>query len=183
LAVVVLKEHGPMAESVSEHQLHDLGKMLFAFTVFWAYIWVAQYLLIWYGNIPEEITHFLKRTNGPWLYLFALNVMLNWVVPFTVLMSKPAKCNARMLKIACCVLLVGHWLDLYIVIMPSLWGLPRLGLIEIPIAAGYTALLYLLFAYNLARAPIVPLHDPILQYERAHVMAASMRHEFSGAKQ
>lgn len=183
LAVVALKEHGPMAESVSEHQLHDLGKMLFAFTVFWAYIWVAQYLLIWYGNIPEEITHFLKRTNGPWLYLFALNVMLNWVVPFTVLMSKPAKCNARMLKIVCCVLLVGHWLDLYIVIMPSLWGLPRLGLIEIPIAAGYTALLYLLFAYNLARAPIVPLHDPILQYERAHVMAASMRHEFSGAKQ
>jgi hypothetical protein len=81
------------------------------------------------------------------------------------------------------VLLVGHWLDLYIVIMPSLCGLPRLGLIEIPIAAGYTALLYLLFAYNLARAPIVPLHDPILQYERAHVMAASMRHEFSGAKQ
>lgn len=183
LAVAVLKEHGPLAEGMTEHQLHDLGKMLFAFSIFWAYIWVGQYLLIWYGNIPEEITHFLKRTNGPWLLLFGLNVILNWVVPFTVLLSKAAKCRTKVLKIVCCVLLAGHWLDLYIVIMPSLWIRPRLGLIEIPIAAGYVSLLYALFARNLARAPIVPLHDPILEYERAHSISASLRHEFSGAKQ
>ena len=52
--------------------------MLFAFSIFWAYIWVCQYLLIWYGNIPEEVTHYVTRTRGPWLPLFALNVVLNW---------------------------------------------------------------------------------------------------------
>ena len=91
LAVVLLKERGSLGQSVGEHQLHDLGKMLFAFSTFWAYIWVCQYLLIWYGNIPEEITHFARRTNGPWLYLFALNFILNWIVPFTVLLTPEGK--------------------------------------------------------------------------------------------
>ncbi len=89
LAVVLLKERGPMRDAVSDHQLHDLGKMLFAFSTFWAYIWTCQYLLIWYGNIPEEVTHYVSRTNGPWLYLFALNLIVNWVVPFLVLAFSP----------------------------------------------------------------------------------------------
>ena len=185
LAVVTLKERGPLATTVTEHQLHDLGKMLFAFSVFWAYIWVGQYLLIWYGNIPEEITHFMSRTNGAWLYVFAVNFILNFVVPFTVLLSKPAKCNTKVLRIVCLVVLFGRWLDIYLLVMPSLWSAPILGLIEVPIAAGYIALLYLLFVHNLARAPLAPLHDPIMEYERMHhhVAAVSIRPEFSGAKQ
>src|SRR5262249_30624224 len=63
LATVLLRERGLLGQVVSEDQLHDLGKMLFAFVTFWAYIWVCQYLLIWYGNIPEEISHYLIRTN------------------------------------------------------------------------------------------------------------------------
>ena len=184
LAVVLLKERGRLGESVGEHQLHDLGKMLFAFSTFWAYIWVCQYLLIWYGNIPEEITHFARRTNGPWLYLFALNFILNWIVPFTVLLSKTAKCRTRILKIVCCILLVGHWLDLYLLIMPSVSAAPRIGLLEIPIALAYMALLYLLFARSLARAPLLPLNDPILEYERTHhIISSAVQPEFSGVKQ
>jgi hypothetical protein len=185
LAIVVLKEHGPLRDSVSDHQLHDLGKMLFAFSTFWAYIWVCQYLLIWYGNIPDEVTHYVARTNGPWLFLFALNLIANWVAPFLVLLSVRAKCTTRVLKVIAVLLLGGHWLDLYLLATPSIWSTPKFGLLEITIAAGYLALIFLVFTRSLGQAPMVPVHDPILAYEHAHaaVHQASMQPEVRGAAQ
>src|SRR6266481_2617925 len=67
LAVVLLRRRGLLSAVAGDEQLHDLGKMLFAFSIFWAYIWVSQYLLIWYGNLPEEVPYYVKRTRGPWL--------------------------------------------------------------------------------------------------------------------
>jgi hypothetical protein len=142
--------------------------MLFAFSTFWAYIWVCQYLLIWYGNLPEEVSHYLKRTSGPWLYLFALNFIVNWIIPFLTLLPIPAKCNPRVLKFVCLLLLAGHWLDLYMLIMPETGAVPKFGFPEVAIAAGYAALMYMVFMRSLRTAPIVPLHDPILAYERLH---------------
>lgn len=168
LAVVLLKEHGPMRDTVSDHQLHDLGKMLFAFSTFWAYIWVCQYLLTWYGNIPEEVSHYVTRTNGPWIYLFALNLLVNWVVPFLVLISVRAKCTSKVLKPIALLLLCGHWLDLYLLVMPSIWKIPKIGFTEIAIGGGCMALLFLVFVKTLNKASLVPLNDPILAFERLH---------------
>src|SRR5262249_9708887 len=142
--------------------------MLFAFSTFWAYIWVCQYLLIWYGNIPEEITHYLSRTSGPWLYLFAVNLLVNWGIPFVVLLPVRSKRSRKTLKVMTLLVLGGHWLDLYLLIMPSVWSVPRFGLIEIGIASGYLALVFLVFVRSAAGAPLVPRNDPILNFEQMH---------------
>jgi hypothetical protein len=175
LTTVLLKERGVLRRAVSKHQFHDLGKMLFAFSTFWAYIWTCQYLLIWYGNIPDEITHYLKRTQGPWLPLFALNLIVNWIVPFCMLLPAQAKRSRAVLKAVCILLLLGHWLDLYLLIMPSVWSVPRIGLFEITIGAGYLALLYLVVVRNFARAPLVPVHDPVLASERPALVHRAVR--------
>jgi Ni/Fe-hydrogenase subunit HybB-like protein len=162
LATVILKDRGILGDAVNESQLHDLGKMLFAFATFWAYIWICQYLLIWYGNIPEEATYYVKRTSSPWLVLFVLNVVLNWLIPFCVLLPARAKRNRGVLKLVSAALLLGRWVDLYILIMPPLSGSPRIGILELFVGTGYGALVYLVFVRNLAKAPLVPVNDPIL---------------------
>jgi len=168
LATVVLRDRGQVRGLGEDHQLHDLGKLLFAFSIFWMYIWTCQYLLIWYSNIPEEVTHYVRRTSGPWVYLFALNPIMNWVVPFAGLLSAAAKRRPRVMAAVCVVLLFGHWLDLYMLIMPTLWPAPSIGFTEVALAGGYVALFYLAFTRNLAKAPIIPVNDPVLAANRLH---------------
>jgi hypothetical protein len=162
LGVVLLAERGLLPRVATARQLHDLGKMLLAFSIFWAYIWVCQYLLIWYGNIPEEVSHYITRTNGTWLVVYALNFVINWVVPFGTLLSVRTKTNPRVLKGICILILAGRWLDLYVVIMPARWAQPRFGVFEVGLFAGTAALAYLIVMRNLSRAPLVPLSDPVL---------------------
>ena len=97
---------------MNQEHLHDLGKLIFAFSTFWMYIWFSQYLLIWYANIPEETSYFTRRLAGFWEPLFFLNFLLNWAVPFLVLLSVKAKRSSSMMLKVCWVILVGRWVDL-----------------------------------------------------------------------
>ena len=170
LATAWLSRRGELRTVVRPDQLHDLGKLLFAFSTFWAYIWTCQYLLIWYANIPDEVTHYWKRTAAGWLSLFALNLILNWVVPFLVLLSARSKRNPRVLAVVAVTILCGRWLDLYLLIMPESWSTPRLGVFEVATAAGYTALIFVIVVRSLARAPLVPRNDPIVAAEELYEM-------------
>jgi len=167
LTTVVLRKSGYLSNTINDDRLHDLGKMLFAFSTFWGYIWLCQYLLIWYGNIPEEVTYYLKRTNPQWVALFMLNLFINWVIPFTVLLSAKAKQRPQILKWVSILVLGGRWLDLYVMIMPSRWAYPRFGVPEILIASAYATLLYLVVVQYLGRAPMVPVNDPVLAFDSA----------------
>ncbi len=165
LAAAVLHRRGSFTaagRSLRVDQLHDLGKMLFAFSTFWAYIWVCQYLLIWYGNIPEEVTYYLRRTCDAWLPLFLVNFAINWAVPFFALLPVAAKRDPKRLITIASLVLFGHWLDLYLMVFPSRHGEPSLGALELAMFAGTAALLYLIFRRGLGRAPLLPPYDPLL---------------------
>jgi len=167
LAVARLSRSG-LAGSVTPKHLHDLGKLLFAFSIFWAYIWVCQYLLIWYGNLTEEIPYFAVRTRGAWLPLFALAPVLRWLVPFTVLLPQWTKRSPRFLAGTAGVVLLGSWLDIYMNVAPAVLPGPRLGAPELLITAGFAALLWLTATRALASAPLLPRNDPFLGESLRH---------------
>ncbi|MEA2600337.1 MAG: hypothetical protein QOF89_1329 [Acidobacteriota bacterium] len=168
LIVVRLRRAGPLAGAVNGSHLHDLGKFLFAFSIFWAYIWVCQYLLIWYGNLSEEIPYYVVRTRGAWLPLFVLTPVLNWLLPFLVLLPRAAKRDPRVLAGAAAVVLAGRWLDLYMIVAPAVLPAPRLGVLELLITAGYAGLFFLAGTRILGRAPLLARNDPFLPESLKH---------------
>ncbi|MEW5983157.1 MAG: hypothetical protein AB1806_12430 [Acidobacteriota bacterium] len=168
LALIVLLavwlRRGPLAGVVSDEHLHDLGKLLFAFCTFWMYIWFSQYMLIWYANLPEETSYFAVRTRGIWEPLFLLNMLLNWAIPFAVLLGRSPKRRPEILSKAALVVLAGRCLDLYLMVAPPIAArtpsAPPLGtweLVSLVSLAGATA--WIIWR-SLSGAPLVPTRDP-----------------------
>jgi hypothetical protein len=171
LATVQLRQRGyfgPKGAMIGLEPVHTLGTMVLAFSTFWGYIWVCQYLLIWYGNIPEEVTYYITRSSGWWLPIFLGGFVINWIIPFFALLSRKAKRSARMMTAICILVLCGRWLDLYLMVMPSHWESPHFGPLEIAMAAGTGGLIYLLVVRALSKAPLVPTYEPIVAARRAH---------------
>jgi hypothetical protein len=119
LGALRLERTGPLKGVLTEEHLHDLGKLMFAFSIFWMYIWFSQYMLIWYTNIPEETSYFVLRGQGVWFGLSLLNVLLNWIVPFAMLLRRDAKRRRTTLALVAAVVLAGRVVDLYLMIFPS----------------------------------------------------------------
>lgn len=169
--VVALRRRGLLTE-VNEHHLHDLGKYLFAFSVFWAYLWFSQFLLIWYSNLPEETTFFARRLGGAWGGLFWLMPIVNFAIPFALLLPASRKKREGFLLWAAGLLLAGHWLDLYVLVMPPVLGpRPAFGLLELLAFAGLAAAFLLLFDLAFREAAPVPARDPYLE-ESVHFEGA-----------
>jgi hypothetical protein len=168
LAVVIillywLSRHAPLRDFVNKEHFHDLGKLLFGFSTFWMYIWFSQYMLIWYANIPEETSYYIARTQGYWLPLFILNMLLNWAIPFAVLLPRGPKRNASQLVKVAWVVVAGRVLDIYMLIIPATAGaVPVLGLWEIAPLCMAGAVFLLAFLRALSRSPQVPHRDPFL---------------------
>jgi hypothetical protein len=166
-AVAVLRITGRVP-FVGDAHVHDLGKLLFGFSTLWAYLWFSQYLLIWYANIPEETTHYAVRTNAPWTLLFWLNLSLNWIVPFGLLLSRAAKRDLRVVVAASLSIIAGRWLDLYLIVVPTMMTGPTFGVPDALMALGLSAALVTLTARALGLAPILPVNDPGLAESLEH---------------
>lgn len=162
LAVVAARGRG-LIQGVNENHLHSLGKFLLAFTAFWAYIALSQYLLIWIADIPEEAPWYLLRNGSGWLGVGLFLVFFHFLVPFFLLLSRELKRRPRPLALMAAWILVVHYVDVYWVIMPRLHpGGPRPSLVDLTawVGVGAAALAYALWRLR-GRRP-VPVGDPFL---------------------
>ncbi len=160
MACIGLRRLGPLAGAFTDDHLHDLGKLLLGFSCFWMYIWFSQYMLIWYSNIPEETSYFVLRLHTAWAPLVVGSLVLNWVIPFFVLLPRRSKRSETIMLRVAVVVLIGRWLDLSIMIFPPVTGpTPRFGLPEV---AGIASLCGLAGWLFLRRYPLrPPYHDTI----------------------
>jgi hypothetical protein len=169
MTAILLRRRGPLAGVVTEHHLHDLGKLILGFTSFWMYLWFSQYMLIWYGNLPEEVTFYVGRHGAAWAVLSVANLLANWLIPFLVLLSRPSKTDESTMLRVCALLLVGRWLDLYLMIQPVFEPeAPVLGIWEIAPVVVATALFVVFLRRGLGAADLVPRGDPYLQESLRH---------------
>lgn len=169
LVLVMLKERGYL-KIVNTSHLHDMGKFVFAFSIFWTYIWFSQFLLIYYANIPEESIYFVERlTSDHYSVIFFINLLLNFCFPFFVLMTRDSKRQAIIMKLVCIVVLIGHWFDFYLMITPGpLRENGGFGFLEIGVALIYTAAFAFTILTSLAKAPLIAKNHPMLEESVHH---------------
>jgi len=166
--VVFLKNLGYLELTNKEH-LHDLGKFLFAFSIFWTYLWFDQFMLIWYANIPEETIYFKIRMQGPYRGIFFLNLIINFLAPFLLLMTRGSKRNYGTITMMSVLLLFGHWLDFYQMVMPAVSPdhIPFM-LLDLGIATGFIGLIMFVTARSLAKHPLMARNHPLLKESIIH---------------
>ncbi|WP_377047715.1 quinol:cytochrome C oxidoreductase [Rufibacter quisquiliarum] len=171
LTVIFLKQNGYLKMVTSNH-LHDLGKFVFGFSIFWTYIWFSQFMLYWYANIPEEAIYFIERlggNNNHYTWIFFFNLFINFAFPFLVLMTRDAKRQMLVLKIVCIAILIGHWFDFYMMIMPgTMRAESGFGLIEIGTALTFLGIFLVRYTKELTKASLVPVNHPFLEESVHH---------------
>jgi hypothetical protein len=156
-----LKDKGYLPQ-VNENHIHDLGKFMFAFSVFWTYLWFAQFMLIWYANLPEEVAYYIPR-QGYFRPVFIANLLINFFVPFIILMTRDAKRRNGLLAFVGCIMLIGHWLDVYLMVMPGTVGEEAsFGIQEIGTTCFFAGLFLFVTFRALSKAPVVPKHHPMM---------------------
>ncbi|MBI4543000.1 MAG: hypothetical protein HY705_08220, partial [Gemmatimonadetes bacterium] len=172
LLAIFWRRHLELEELISPQTLHDLGKLCFGFTVFWAYLFFSQFLVIWYGNMPEETSFlFLRISAAPWRGISTLMVVLVFLVPFWGLIGVTPKRTPAALGTFATISLVGVWVDRYVLTVPSIvQSAPRLplGWQELLITAGFFGLWGLAHAWFAARFPIVSPTLVQREAERRH---------------
>lgn len=163
IACLGLRRSGYLTHTINEEHYHDLGKWLFALTVFWAYTSFSQYMLIWYGNLPEEILWFEHRLEGSWLWISVLLVAGHFVVPFFALMPRAMKRKRGVLAFFAGWLLLMHFVDLYWQVMPVFH--PHgfaFSWINLAAMAAVGGSMGLVFWSGFREKPLIPVGDPRL---------------------
>jgi hypothetical protein len=169
IITVYLVNKGLLRGLVSDHHLHDMGKYMMAFTVFYAYIAFSQFMLIWYANLPEETIFYLNRANGGWLLISWSLLIFKFIVPFLLLLPKWAKRNHAQLVMVAIIILIMQFVDIYWLVYPNLDNNQVLfGWQEVGIFIGFLGLFIMSVTRFLSKNNLVPIKDPRIQESIHH---------------
>jgi hypothetical protein len=167
MLTLFLKKQGYLP-NVNDSHIHDLGKWTFATSFLWSYLWFSQFMLIWYANIGEEVVYYMTRIEH-YNFLYFGMFFINFAFPMVVLMSREAKRHAGILTFVGVIILVGHWLDVYILISAGSMGAKAsIGFLEIGLALVGAGFFIRMILKNLTKAPLTPVNHPFLDESIHH---------------
>ena len=152
-------------EEVNESHMHDLGKWMFAIAMLWSYLFFSQFMLIWYSNIPEEVTYYVSRLmSDEYRVPFITMFLINFAVPFYVLLSRDAKRNPKFILPVAFLIFAGHFADVYLLVIPgTLFDHHDFGLFEVGLFLGFLGLFINRTLSTLSKAILIPKNHPMLQ--------------------
>ena len=152
----------------NEYHLHDFARYIFMLSIVWGYFWFAQFMIIWYGNIPEETAYYSIRWQEGWKVLFFLEIGLNWFIPFMILLPVKASRNMTIVTIVIVFLIIGQYIDLFVQVIPGTTGALKFSWISAGTFLGFAGLFALVIATTLSKAKILPFNHPYLDESLNH---------------
>lgn len=155
-------------EKLTKYHLHDFGRYIFRFSIVWGYLWFIQYLILWYANIPEGTQYYVPRLQGDWQPLFYAEFIMNWTIPFLIMMSDSLGRNRIVLIIISSIMLIGFYVSLYLQIWPGTLGEAKFGLIEVGTFLGFLGLFLAVFFYMLSKRPLLSMQHPYIEESLHH---------------
>jgi hypothetical protein len=153
---------------LNKYHIHDFARYIFMLSIVWGYFWFAQFMIIWYGNIPEETIYYYTRWQTGWKVLFFLEIGLNWAIPFLILLPVKMSRNKTVIFVIIIILIIGQYLDLFGQIIPGTTGLLKFGWIEAGMFIGYAGLFALVVATALSKTKLIPSNHPYLEESLNH---------------
>jgi hypothetical protein len=167
LIVIILHKKGYFP-FLNKYHIHDFSRYIFMLSIIWGYFWFSQFMIIWYGNIPEETSYYYVRWQEGWKIMFFLEILLNWAIPFMVLLPVKSSRNMTALVIVIVLLIIGQYVDLFVQIIPGTTGILKIGWIEAGMFLGFAGLFSLVVAMALSKAKIIPSNHPYLEESIDH---------------
>ena len=167
LIVIILNRTGNI-DILNRSHLHDFTRYIFMTSIVWGYFNFAEFMLIWYGNIPEETVWFVERWHGAYKILFFANIILNWAIPFFALMPRKTSRSKMFIFPVIVLLMIGQYTELYYIIWPNVVHEAKFGLLEIGAFLGYLGIFSLVVSTWLTKASLVPKNHPYLQESLHH---------------
>lgn len=163
-----LRRQEPIANWLPIDIFNDLGNFMLAFVSFWAYVSFSQFLIIWMANLPEEITWYIRRTQGGWQYVGAALIFLGFALPFTMLLSRKVKRSLGILIPLAVFVFLVRYIDLFWHIMPAFYETFHIHWLDFATPIGIGGIWVAFFISQLKRKPLVAMHDPRFQEVPAH---------------
>lgn len=168
ILIVLLLNKAGYFSFLNKSHLHDFSRYLFMLCIVWGYFWFAQFMLIWYGNLPEETFYYVTRWESEWKTLFFVDLILNWLVPFVVLMPRFTSRSFTSILVVIVVLIIGQYVDLHLQIMPGAVEHNKFSILNIGMFLGFVGLFSLVVLTALSKYNLYPKNHPYIEESTEH---------------